>query len=154
MLQEQSQLNWTAIICRLETQLCLLLWKVKREFCNRQGKYLSPSVLTGFFNHTVLPPPLPSFLIFWWTTERWWKWWWKVEKAEKIFGAFRLKVKREAVVWYTFKTTIIQITLATLVSQKKTIERKINLRLGSQWDLVLSEMRECKMTIEKSLFQN
>lgn len=50
--------------------------------------------------------------------------------------------------------TIIQIILATLVSQKKTIERKINLRLGSQWDLILSEMRECKITIEKSSFQN
>lgn len=119
VLQEQSQLNWTATICRLETQLCLLLWKVKKGFCNRQCKYLSPSVLMVSFTtlYSLLFSLLFSYVGELQKAAR--RWWWKDEGAEKIFEALRLQVKREAVVWYPFKITIIQVILVPLVSQKK-----------------------------------
>lgn len=109
VLQERSQLNRTSIIWRLEIQLCLLLWKVKKEFWNRQGKYLPPSVFS-FFSFTLYSLLLSYFS--------------ELQREDgddgemlkmlrKVFGSFGLLIKRESVVSYTFEIITMQMVLET-----------------------------------------
>lgn len=156
MLQDQSQLNWTAIIWMLEIQLYLLIWKVKkRNF--EIGRENTCPVLFSTFSFSTLCSLLLSLLLSYFSElqRKDWDNGEKLKMVRKVFGSSGLHVTRVCCVihfWENKNAKCFGDFSVPEEAYKKNDKCKI--RKSMELDSILRRIKWWNITIEDSLFLN